>query len=275
MRNSGLYLLFVLFIVCSCNDRQQDTGFNPHELTKTVMWIDSLNNEIISQLSGETPEIIKQETGIPYSDKEIKESRLKVAKDWSRFVKYIRRQQFDRAAVYILDNDVRGSILGHLRGSILRSIFILDVLHYLILEYHEDVYYSTCAAWMYDEVLIEITINGISNGEPHDVAETFPRLVEFYGNILASAGCLNNALELVPIYDLANQYFNPEDDLYVQFQKACYENTIYHLAGDAATGDSILLDFRDNVTPEYGARGKDAAKDVDEIIAYWIERKLE
>lgn len=237
------------------------------------MWIDSLNNEIISQLSGETPEIINQKTGTPYSDKEIKESRLKVAKDWKRFVKYIRRQQFNKASEYILDTDVRGSILGHLRGSILRSIFILDVVDYLLLEYQEDVYYSSCAAWMYDEVLMEITINGITNGEPHDVAETFPKLVVAYANILASAGCLSNALELVPIYDLANQYFNPEDDLFVQFQKAYFENAIYHLAGDAATADSILLDFRDNVTPEYGARGKDAAKDVDEIIAYWAVKE--
>ena len=172
-----------------------------------------------------------------------------------------------------MDTNNRGSIRGHLRDSELRAQFILDVVDLLLLEYHDDKYYSTLSDWQYAEVSTQMDINGITYGDPHDVAPSFPNLVLSYGIILSSAGRLDLALELVPIYDLANQYLNPEDDLFVHFQKAYFENTIYHLAGDAVTGDSILLDFKNNVTPEYGARGKDAAKDVDEIIAYWAVQK--
>lgn len=143
----------------------------------------------------------------------------------------------------------------------LRTIFIIDVESSLLLEYQEDKYYSTYADWLFHEVQTEMEYNGILYGQPHNVTETFPKLVSCYGNVLASAGRLDLALELVPIYNLANEYFYPDDELWTKYEKAFF------------TADSFLMDFRDNVAPEYGARGKDAAKDVDEIIAYWKEKE--
>lgn len=269
MRHIGLSIALLLSLICSCNNHKQVMVFNPHELTKTVIWIDSLNNEIISQSLDEIPDIINPETGLSYGNKEIKQSRLKENKDWKKFVKYIRRQKYDKAAEYIKDTEVRGSILGHLRQSELRSAFIIDVVEKLLMLCDNHVYFLVYTQWLYAEIQNELSIYGISNGEPHDVPQSFTSLIVTYGINLSSAGYLSNALELVPIYNLANTYFNPVDDLWQQFQKAYFENTLYHVAGDAATADSILLDFKNNVTPKYGARGKDAARDVDEIIAYW------
>ena len=271
MRNIGLFISITLLLLCSCQ-RQQITSFDPEELRATVIEIDSINNAIIQHLD-DVPTIFDQETGEPYHEQVVLDAWASVAKDWKKFVRYIRRRQFQKAALFIQNTDNQGSILGHLRESELRSIFIMDVVGNLLQEYQEDKFYSCYADWLYTEVLTEISINGISNGEPHDVSQTFPKLVVDYGVVLAAAGCLSNALELVPIFNMVNKYIDPEDELWQQLQKASFECTIYHLAGFAATGDSILLYFRDNVTPEYGARGRDAAKEVDEIIAYWGEKE--
>ena len=271
MRNIGLFISLALLLLSSCKNHQQITNFDPQELYATVMEIDSINNTIIEQNAGIVPEIINQETGEPYPQEVVLDSWKRVEKDWKQFVRYIRRQQFEKASDFLMVTNNQGSIRGHLRDSELRAQFILNVVDLLLLEYHEDKYYSTLSDWQYTEISTQMNINGITYGVPHDVAPSFPNLVLSYGIILSSADRLDLALELVPIYDLANQYLNPEDDLFVQFQKAYFENTIYHIAGDAATGDSILLNFKNNVTTEYGARGKDAAKDVDEIIAYWAD----
>lgn len=274
MRYIRLFITSAILIVCSCTNRQQTTNFDQEELCRTVMWIDSINNDIISQRSSSVPEIIDPETDEPYPAELILESWKLVEKDWKQFVRYIRRHQFQKASDFLMETNNRGSIQGHLRESELRARFILDVVDNLLLEYHEDKYYSTLSDWEYSEVSTQMIINGITYGDPQNVAPSFPDLVVSYGIILSSAGRLDLALELVPIYNLANTYFNPEDDLWQQYAKLHFESTLYHLAGQVAKGDSILIDFRDNITPEYGARGKDAAKDVDEIIAYWAEKGI-
>lgn len=273
MRNIGLFISLTLLLLCSCKEHQQIANFNPETLCATVIEIDSINNAIIQNSDG-VPTVINQETGEPYSEQEILDAWARVAKDWRKFTRYILRHKFENAAEFLLDTNNRGSILGHLRDSELRAVFILDVVDNLLLEYQEDGYYSIIADWEYTEVLTQMNLNGITYGNPHDVAPSFARLVLSYGLTLSSAGCLDNALELVPIYNLANIYYNPEDDFWQQYNKVYFENTLYHLAGQGAKGDSILLDFQDNVTPEYGARGKEAAKDIDEIIAYWKEKEL-
>ena len=273
MRTIGLFISFALLFICSCTIRHQNTDFDQKELYNTVMRIDSINNDIISQRSGSVPEIIDPETGEPYPEELILESWKLAEKDWKQFVRYIRRHQFQKASDFLMDTNNRGSIQGHLRESELRARFILDVVDDLLIEYHEDKYYSTLSDWEYSEVSTQMNINGITYGDPHNVAPSFPGLVMSYGITLSSAGRLDLAMELVPIYNLANIYLNPEDDLWQQYAKLHFESTLYHLAGQGTKGDSILIDFRDNVTPEYGARGKDAAKDVDEIIAYWAGNK--
>lgn len=273
MRYIGLFISSALLFICSCTSRHQNTDFDQKELYNTVMRIDSINNDIISQRSGTVPEIIDPETGEPYPEELILESWKLAEKDWKQFVRYIRRHQFQKASDFLMDTNNRGSIQGHLRESELRARFILDVVDDLLIEYHEEKYYSTLSDWEYSEVSTQMNINGITYGDPHNVAPSFPNLVVSYGIILSSAGRLDLAMELVPIYNLANIYLNPEDDLWQQYAKLHFESTLYHLAGQGAKGDSILLDFRDNVTPEYGARGKDAAKDVDEIIEYWAEKE--
>ena len=269
MRYIGLFISSALLFICSCTSRHQNTDFDQEELCSTVMRIDSINNDIISQRSGSVPEIIDPETGEPYPAELILESWKLAEKDWKQFVRYIRRHQFQKASDFLMDTNNRGSIQGHLRESELRARLILDVVDDLLIEYHEDKYYSTLSDWEYSEVSTQMNINGITYGDPHNVAPSFPDLVVSYGIILSSAGRLDLALELVPILNLANIYLNPEDDLWQQYTKLHFESTLYHLAGQGAKGDSILIDFRDNVTPEYGARGKDAAKDVDAAIEYW------
>ena len=273
MRYIGLFISSALLFICSCTSRYQNTDFDQEELCSTVMRIDSINNDIISQRSGSVPEIIDPETGEPYPAELILESWKLAEKDWKQFVRYIRRHQFQKASDFLMDTNNRGSIQGHLRESELRARFILDVVDDLLIEYHEDTYYSTFSDWEYSEVSTQMNINGITYGDPHNVAPSFPDLVVSYGITLSSAGRLDLALELVPIYNLANTYLNPEDDLWQQYAKLHFESTLYHLAGQDAKGDSILIDFRDNVTPEYGARGKDAAKDVDAVIEYWASNK--
>lgn len=238
------------------------------------MLLDSVNNDIINLSSNDVPDLINLDTGEPYNADEVDAAYAQVAKDWNRFIKLIRRHQYKKASVFIMDTDNRGSILGHLRESELRTFFILEVVKNLLLEYQEDNYFLVYLEWLYVESLSEANINGTMYGVPQNVAKTFPNLILDYGITLASAGYLDNALELVSIYDFANKYLRPDDDLFVQFEKAYFESSIYHLVDEATTADSILLDFRDNVTPEYGARGKDAAKDVDEILAYWAKQEL-
>lgn len=272
MKKIGLFISLTLLLLCSCKNNKQIVSFNPEELIATVIEIDSINNSIIQNSDG-VPTVINQETGEPYSEQEILDAWAEVAKDWEKFVHYIRSQQFEKASDFLLDTNNQGSILGHLRDSELRTEFILEVVDYLLLEYHVDTYYSTLADWEYTEVMTQMIINGFANGDPHDVAPSFPNLVMSYGITLSSAGCLENALELVPIYELAIVRLNPGDDLKQQYHKAYFENTMYHLAGQGSKGDSIFLDFRDNVTPQYGARGKDVAQGVDEIIASWAEKE--
>lgn len=274
MRNIGLSISLTLLLLCSCKGHKQITIFDPIELCATVMEIDSINNVYIKEIAGWETSMVDPVTGEPYSEQSIHDLMDGVAKTWNQFVKYICKQQFEKAAKFIQKPINHQSIIVHLNDFALRTNFIIDVESNLLLEYQEDKYYSTYADWLFHEVQTEMEYNGILYGQPHDVTETFPKLVLSYGNVLASAGRLDLALELVPIYNLANEYFYPDDELWSKYEKAYFENTIYHLAGDAATADSILLDFRDNVTPEYGARGKDAAKDVDEIIAYWKEKEL-
>ena len=273
MRYIGLFISSALLFICSCTSRYQNTDFDQEELYNTVMRIDSINNDIISQRSGSVPEIIDPETGEPYPAELILESWKLAEKDWKQFIRYIRRHQFQKASDFLMDTNNRGSIQGHLRESELRARFILDVVDDLLIEYHEDKYYSTLSDWEYSEVSTQMNINGITYGDPHNVAPSFPDLVVSYGITLSSAGRLDLALELVPIFNLANIYLNPEDDLWQQYAKLHFESTLYHLAGQGAKGDSILIDFRDTVTPEYGARGKDAAKDVDAVIEYWASNK--
>ena len=266
MRIIGLYISLTLLLLCSCKGHQQITNFDPEALCATVSEIDSINNVYAEQIAG-------WETTKPVSEQSIRDIMEMTANTWNQFVEYIRKQQFKKAAQFIQEPINHQSLIVHLCDFELRTKFIIDVESCLLLEYQEDNYYSTYADWLFHEVQTEMEYNGILYGQPHNVTETFPKLVLSYGNVLASAGRLELALELVPIYNLANEYFYPDDELWTKYEKAFFENTIYHLAGDAATADSILLDFRDNVTPEYGARGKDAAKDVDEIIAYWKEKE--
>ena len=274
MRHIGLYFSLLLIFFCSCREHRQIIEFDPQELYETVMLLDSVNNDIINLSSNDVPDLINLDTGEPYNADEVDAAYAQVAKDWNRFIKLIRRHQYKKASVFIMDTDNRGSILGHLRESELRTFFILEVVKNLLLEYQEDNYFLVYLEWLYVESLSEANINGTMYGVPQNVAKTFPNLILDYGITLASAGYLDNALELVSIYDFANKYLRPDDDLFVQFEKAYFESSIYHLVDEATTADSILLDFRDNVTPEYGARGKDAAKDVDEILAYWAKQEL-
>lgn len=264
MRIIGLYISLTLLLLCSCKGHQQITNFDPEALCATVSEIDSINNVYAEQIAG-------WETTKPVSEQSIRDIMEMTASTWNQFVKYIRKQQFKKAAQFIQESINHQSLIVHLCDFELRTKFIIDVESGLLLEYQEDKYYSTYADWLFHEVQTEMEYNGILYGQPHNVTETFPKLVLSYGNVLASAGRLELALELVPIYNLANIYLNPEDDLWQQYAKLHFESTLFHLAGQGTKGDSLLLDFRDNVTPEYGARGKDAAKDVDEIIAYWAE----
>lgn len=273
MRHIVLFILSALLFICSCTSRHQNTGFDQEELYATVMWIDSINNAIIEQSPSSYPEIINPETGEPYPKEVVIATWKENEEYWKQFVRYIRRHQFQKASDLLMETDSREIIQCHLREPELIAQFILNVVDGLLEEYHGDKYYSTLTSWQYSEVSRQMNINGIAYGDPHDVAPSFPGLVLSYGITLSSSGRLDLALELVPIYNLANTYINPEDDLWQQYAKVHFESTLYHLDGQGAKGDSILLDFRDNVTPEYGARGKDAAKDVDEAIAYWAGKE--
>lgn len=273
MRYIGLFISSALLFICSCTSRHQNTSFDQKELYNTVMRIDSINNAIIGQNPDSFPEIINPKTGEPFPREVVIATWKENEETWNQLVRYIRRHQFQKASDLLMESDSREIIQCHLREPELMAQFILDVVDYLLLEYHEDKYHSTLSSWEYSEVSRQMNLNGITYGDPHNVAPSFPDLVVSYGIILSSAGRLDLALELVPIFNLANIYFNPEDDLWQQYAKLHFESTLYHLAGQGAKGDSILLDFRDNVTPEYGARGKDAAKDVDEIIEYWAEKE--
>ena len=74
MRYIGLFISSALLFICSCTNRHQNTDFDQEELYNTVMRIDSINNDIISQRSGSVPEIIDPETGEPYPAELILES---------------------------------------------------------------------------------------------------------------------------------------------------------------------------------------------------------
>lgn len=257
----------------SCSTRQDYVYINPDKLYDEVMWVDSTNNKIVQALIDSIPEIINPETDLPYSKQDIKDAWAKASQDWLRFVKLIRRHQYKKASVFIMDADNRGSILGHIRESELRTVFIQGVVCNLLMEYQIDHYYQEYLDWLYEEVLIETTYNGLLDDLPHDVAGTYLGLLVDYGITLVSAGFLEDALELVPLYYKANLYFYPDDDLWALYTKVHYENTIYHMAGDVVTADSILNDFKNNVIPLYGERGKDALKDVEEIEAYWAAQE--
>lgn len=274
MRTIGLLIISTLLLICSCTSRHQNTGFDQEELCSTVMRIDSINNTIIGEDPDSYPEIINPKTGEPFPKEVVIATWKENEETWNQFVRYIRRHKFQKASDLLMESDSREIIQCHLREPELIAQFILNVVDHLLLEYHEDKYLSTLSSWEYSEVSRQMNLNGITYGDPHDVAPSFPALVQSYGITLSSAGRLDLALELVPIYNLANTYFNPVDDLWQQYATVHFESTLFHLAGQGAKGDSLLLDFRDNVTPEYGARGKDAAKDVDEIIEQWAESDL-
>ena len=271
---SHILCLAALIVITSCN-QQKEPEFNPQLIRDEVMRIDSVNRVLIAERSDSIPVIMNPETGYPYSEQEIRDSWLKVSRYWKKFVFYVRRHHYDKASQFLLDAENRASILGHLRDSQLRSEFILDVVKDLLYEYQSDNYIKGYLEWLYDEVLTEVTINGITNGLPHNVAATFPQLLLDYGITLSDAGYLDNALELVPIYYQAMLYFFPEDELWPLFQQTFFKSAIYHVYDDFATRDSIIQDFRNNILPAYGDRSKEYEKNIEEIEAFWAKQESE
>lgn len=112
MRHIGQYFSLLLLFFCSCGNHQHINEFDPQDLCETVMLIDFVNNDIIkSQSPTAVSDLINLDTGVPYDADEINEARAHVAKDWSKFVKFIRRHQYKKASEFIMDTDNQGSVL--------------------------------------------------------------------------------------------------------------------------------------------------------------------
>ena len=273
LRLKGLLYIISLPFLYSCGNRQQIVDFNPKTLYDAVMWIDSINNDIIDQLSDDVPSAINPQTGSPYSVQEIKAARAVASKDWAKFLKLIKNKKYQRASQFILETNNRGSILGHIRDSELRTQFIMDVVKTLLLEYQEDNYLSCYLEWLDDEVLTEMFINGIKDGLPHNMAGTFPDLLLDYGITLSRAGYIDDALDLLPYYYQANVYLYPDNELYSLFCMAFLKSSIYYLSGDNEKRDAVIQDFKDNIMPIYEDKEGQVKRNLEELESYWAEQE--
>lgn len=270
------YFLFVatVILIAGCN-KQQESVSNHHSIHDEVLLIDSINRVLIAERADSIPVVISSETGEPYSRQEILDAWAEASRSWKRFVHNIRTYRYDKASSYLLDENARLGILGHLRESELRSAFILDVVKELLYEYQNDDYLLGYLKWLYDEVLTEISINGIMDGIPHDVASTFPQLLFDYGITLSAADYLENALELVPLYYQASLYFSPDDELSPLFEQFIFKSSIYHVCEEFAIRDSIIQDLKNNILPGYGKRSVELLDDLQEIEADWARQESE
>jgi len=214
------------------------------------MRIDSVNRVIISQYADSIPYVVDPETGVVFSEQQIRDAWLVASRSWKRFVHHVRTNKYQKASQFLLEADTRDGILGHLRESELRCMFILNVVKEMLQEYQPDSYQKGYLEWLYSEVLTELNINGIPDGQPNNVAPSFPNLLLDYGLNLSEAGFKENALELLPFYRVANHYFYPDDQVWVQLLQTFMESSIYHLVGDTVARDSIVTNFKDR-TPLY------------------------
>lgn len=253
-----IYYILCLAAVCltSCRHRHYIGGIERAPLCATVMWIDSVNRVIISQYADSIPYVVDPETGVVFSEEQIRDAWLVASRSWKRFVHHVRTNKYQKASQFLLEADTREGILGHLRESELRCMFILNVVKEMLQEYQPDNYQKGYLEWLYSEVLTELNINGIPNGQPNNVAPSFPNLILDYGLNLSEAGFKENALELLPFYQAANQYFYPDDQVWVQVLQTFMESSIYHLLGDTLTRDSIVANFKDNMLTQYGNNDK-------------------
>lgn len=275
MRNIYYILcLTAVILITGCNHKQESVS-NHHSIHDEVLLIDSINRVLIAERADSIPVVISSETGEPYSRQEILDAWAEASRSWKRFVHNIRTYRYDKASSYLLDENARLGILGHLRESELRSAFILNVVKELLYEYQNDDYLLGYLKWLYDEVLTEVSMNGIMDGTPHNVANTFTQLLFDYGITLSAAGYLDNALELVSLYYQANQYFSPDDELTPLFEQYFFKSCIYHVCEEFSIRDSIMQDLKVNILPSYGERGLEMQDGIKEIEANWAIQERE
>ena len=250
--------ILCLASVCltSCHHKHNIGEFKRTPLCATVMWIDSVNREIIKEYSDSIPYIVDPQTGIVYTEQQVRDAWLQSSRDWKRFIHHVRTYKYQKASQYLLDADIRGGILGHLRESELRCMFILNVVKDMLQVYQPDNYLEGYLEWLYAEVKTESNINGIAYGKPQNVAPSFPNLVLDYGLNLSEAGYMDDALELLPIYQTANRYFYSDDEVWVQLLQTFMESSIYHLVGDTVARDSIVSNFKESIAPLSGNSDK-------------------